>query len=315
MRENDRTGMLTPASHESACEIASKKNLLGQIVLLTGGASGIGKETVLALSSAGAKVYMAVRDLNKGREAIDDIVRRCGGKCAPLELLEMDLASSTSIRGCAQEFTAKEKKLDILINNAAIMALPELILGEKGFELQFETNHLGHFLLTTLLFPQLKSAKSARVVCVSSTEHRQYHGDFTDINYSQRPYSKWDAYGQSKLANILFAREMNNRLSLFGGSAYSLHPGAIMTNLQKNLSQEEMTAMGWMSAEGILHQVFKSPAYGAATTVYAAIDDDALKFSGEYLEDCSLSTNISILAKDEKLAEKLWKISSEAIAI
>jgi NAD(P)-dependent dehydrogenase (short-subunit alcohol dehydrogenase family) len=124
-------------------------------------------------------------------------------------------------------------------------------------------------------------------------------------------YSKWDAYAQSKLANLLFARVLNQKLQVYGGAAFSVNPGPIMTGLQKNLSDEEMIAMGWKNAAGKFHDVFKTSEYGAATSIYAAVDNDALKYAGRYLEDCGLSTDFSLKSQDDELAQLLWKLSEE----
>jgi NAD(P)-dependent dehydrogenase (short-subunit alcohol dehydrogenase family) len=179
--------MKESVKHPSALQIAQTKNLNGQIAIVTGGNSGLGKETARALAMAGAKVFIAVRDLEKGKIAAADIRKSITKVDGTVECAHLDLADQSSIHVFAKEIQSKVKKIDILINNAAIMALPKLTLGTRGYEAQFETNHLGHFVLTERLNSLLQNSGHARVVSLSSIGHKHYSGDFSDINYTNRP--------------------------------------------------------------------------------------------------------------------------------
>lgn len=193
----------------------------GKTVLITGANTGIGKETAIDLAKRGGKIYIACRDLNRGENALMDIKDKSGSD--NIHLLQLDLASMQSIREFSQKFHQLENKLHILINNAGVMACPKSYTAD-GFELQFGTNHLGHFLLTNLLLDLLKQAAPSRIVIVSSLLHRIGTIRKNDLMHERR-YWKWFVYGQSKLANILFARELSKKLEGSGVTANSLHPG------------------------------------------------------------------------------------------
>ncbi len=208
--------------------VYSDKNrvrLEGRVVVITGANAGIGKETALELSSRGARVIMLCRSMDKAKAARDEIVAQTHGD---VEVLQMDLSSFKSIRACADKLLNKEEKIDILVNNAGVMHCPEWKT-EDGFDMQFGTNHLGHFLLTELLRPLLKRAATdnyrPRIVIVSSLMHEYGTFDFDDPNFEKKSYSDWDAYNQSKLANVLHAKELARRVEADGISVYSLHPG------------------------------------------------------------------------------------------
>ena len=235
--------------------------LSGQLVLVTGGSSGLGAETARALASKGAKVVITARNLPKGEQVAENIRTSTGN--AAVEVMALELGSFAKIRTFAEAFLAKYDSLDVLINNAGVMACP-FIKTEDGFEMQFGTNHLGHFLLTGLLMPALLNGTPARIVALSSRGHRFAPVDFEDIHFEKRPYHPWVSYGQSKTANILHAVELERRYGARGVHAYAVHPGAIPTELSRHMSQDELEQLA-ASLDFI-----KTVEQGAATSVYAA---------------------------------------------
>ncbi|KAK5052017.1 hypothetical protein LTR84_002821 [Exophiala bonariae] len=291
-----------------------------KVILVTGTSSGIGIETVRALKATGAKIYATARNPDKAREALADVLEP--GK---VELLTLDTSSLASVRAAAAEFLSKETRLNILINNAGVMALPSLILTEDGFETQFATNHLGHFLLFQLLKPTLLASSTptfhSRVVNVSSLGHRQQRITFDDINLSgPNAYTPFGGYGQSKTANIYMANEIERRYGSQGLHAWSLHPGGITTGLQAHYDFSAFTVLPE------IQRYMKSPAQGAATTVLAAVDKELEGKGGKYLDDTQVSGPIDP-AREKELAEpgyaswtydvedatRLWEVSCELV--
>lgn len=304
----------SPFGHGSeAGEVVRGIDLTGKTAIVTGGASGIGVETVRALAAAGAHVIMPVRNRAAGEEAAKGIAGN-------VEVDDLDLADFDSVRAFADGFMEREVPLDILINNAGIMATPERrVMGR--FESQFGTNHLGHMLLTCLLVPAMQ--KGARVVELSSIGHRRSPIKFDDPNFEKTPYDKWEAYGQSKTANALFAVELNRRLEPKGINAYAVHPGGIMTNLQRDMSTAEMRAFGWLDDNGKIRDGFKTPAGGAATAVWCATSPLLASGGGVYCEDCNIAaplpasdqsfTGVRPWAIDPEAAKKLWSLSEDLL--
>jgi len=223
-------------------------DLSGKNVIVTGANTGLGKETTRVLAKANATVYMACRDKAKCEAALEEIKQVIGKD--NLVATELDLASLDSIRKFAQDFNSKNIPLNILINNAAVMATPK---GQTkdGFDMQMGTNHFGHFLLTNLLLPSLRRGAPSRVVSVSSRSHMEGNLDFGDLN-SEKSYQKWTAYGNSKLANILFAKEFNKRYAGEGITSYSLHPGVIPTELSRymGIMGSLFRTFGWVFFKG-----------------------------------------------------------------
>lgn len=266
----------------TALDIVNDEGLQGKLAdkvfLITGCSSGIGIETAKALNTTGAKLFLEVRDTAKGEAALSDIL-----KPGHVELLKMDLNSLDSVRSAAEDFKKKSKVLNILINNAGVMATPEGKTAD-GFETQFGTNHLAHFLLFQLLKPTLLSSSTptfnSRVVCVSSSGHRAAGIRVDDYNFEKGDYSPWAAYGQSKTANIYMANEIERRYTEKGLHGLSLMPGGIMTGLQVHVADQ--LAASLEAAKDYM----KSPEQGAATTVYAALSKEWEGKGGRYLEDC-----------------------------
>ncbi len=298
-------------------EVLEGIDLSGKLALVTGGSSGLGAETARALASKGAKVILTARNLEKG-EGVAQGIRTSTGNDA-VEVMDVELSSFNSIRAFAEKFLAKYDALDLLINNAGVMASP---FGKTtdGFETQFGTNHLGHFLLTALLTPALLKAAPSRVVNLSSAGHRMSPVIFDDINYREREYNKWMSYGQSKTANILHAVELDRRLADSGVRAYAVHPGVIQTELSRHMDQADWDMMQGRLDEGGF--ILKTTESGAATSVYAATAPELEGQGGVYLEDCHVaeinddqeaSKGVQSYALDAESAKKLWAMSEEMV--
>ena len=270
-----------------ALEVVADIHLRGRNAVVTGGAAGLGFETSRALAYAGAAVTMAVRNLEQGHAAAETI--RHEYSAAKITVAQLDLSDLSSVQRFATDWAVSGAPLHILINNAAIMACPLQRIGQ-GWESQFAINHLGHFVLTTGLLPALTRATEAngdaRVVCLSSSGHKLAGVDFDDIHFEHREYDKWKAYGQAKSANALFSLGLQRRHGAEGITANAVHPGGIMTGLQKFLPLEEMRAMGWLKPDDTPLDLFKSPAQGASTSVWAATAPELRGHGGLYLEDC-----------------------------
>jgi len=303
----------------TALEVVGGIDLRGRHAIVTGAASGIGVETARALAAAGAEITLGVRNLGKGEEVAQDLRRTLPEATVRVEAL--DLAEGGSVRRFGDRYVERGVPLHILVNNAGIMACP-LARTPEGFESQFATNHLGHFLLAARLAPALRAAGRARVVSLSSIGHRLSGVWFDDVHFERRPYDKWLAYGQSKTANALFAVELDRRGRAAGVTANAVHPGGIMTGLQQHLSREEMDQMGWLDAEGKPRAGFKSAAQGAATSVWAATASELEGRGGCYLEDCNEAepfskekpfAGVHAHALDPEAARRLWTLSEEML--
>ncbi|WP_432201357.1 oxidoreductase [Erythrobacter sp. W53] len=305
----------------TAREVAAASDVKGKTIVVTGGYSGIGTETVRALAEAGAKVIVGARRPETAREVLE-------GMTGDIAILPLDLSDPASIDAFAEKLAEQTSTLDILINNAAIMASP-LMRDSRGYEMQFATNHLGHFQLTQRLWPMLKAAAkgggSPRVVTVSSVGHRLNGLDLDDPNWETREYEKWPAYGQAKSANALFALQLDTLGEAHGIRSFAVHPGGIATPLQRHLTMEEQVAMGWYDDEGNVHEAFKSTEEGAATSVWAATSPLLDGMGGVYCEDCNIGamateetprgSGVSPHIRDEGLAKGLWAKSEELIGI
>ncbi|THH35288.1 SDR family NAD(P)-dependent oxidoreductase [Aliishimia ponticola] len=303
-------------------EVLGKIDLNGKTAIVTGGYSGIGLETVRALTAKGVRVIVPVRSPKKARDAL-----------APLgdavESAPMDLADLASVQAFAASVVNGLGQLDLLINNAGIMACPETRVG-PGWEAQFGVNHMGHFALTKALMPLLQKTPGARVVSLSSTGHKLSGIRWDDIQYTQTDYDKWQAYGQAKTANALFANALSRRLKEGGGLAFSVHPGGIFTPLQRHLPKEEMVALGWLDETGAPSQLakdgFKTPEQGCATTLWAATAPALDGKPGVYCEDCDIAANtaegspteryfgVNAHAADDAAAERLWDLSEALLS-
>lgn len=309
------------APRADATTVLAHTDLHGRTAVVTGAASGLGVETVRALLNAGASVIMPVRDTVRGQQVADDLARETGN--AAVQVVPMDLSSLASVRQAAAAILAAAPRIHMLINNAGVMATPQGLTAD-GFETQFGTNHLGHFQLTRLLMPALLAAAPARVVALSSSAHRLSDIRWDDPNFQTTPYDPWQAYGQSKTANALFAAELNRRYGPQGVTANAVHPGGIMTGLQKHMPEGEAQRRGWIDENGVPNPAFKTPAQGASTSVWAATAPELDGVGGLFLEDLQQSTpldeaNPSPLfgykphALDADSARRLWTLSEQMI--
>jgi NAD(P)-dependent dehydrogenase (short-subunit alcohol dehydrogenase family) len=309
------TRVTTPFTAEStSAEVVAGIDLTGRRVIVTGGASGIGVETARALAGTGAEVTLAVRNEEAGRRTAEDIIETTGNK--QVLVAPLDLADQASV---AAFVAAWEGPLHILVNNAGVMASPETRTPE-GWELQFATNHLGHFALATGLHGALAGVDGARVVSVSSSAHLRSPVVFEDIHFRERPYEPWAAYGQSKTANVLFAVEATKRWADDGITVNALMPGGIRTNLQRYITDEELERLRAQSGGGGV--VWKTPEQGAATSVLVATSPLLDGVGGRYFEDCQEAgpsqpgtrRGFAPYALDPEAAERLWQVSVETLA-
>ncbi len=295
-------------------------DLKGKVVVVTGANSGLGLETSRELARKGARVVMACRNLTKAEAARDEITRDVGAH-ADLELRSLDLADLSSIKAFADELLAAYPKLDVLINNAGIMAIPRRETAD-GFEMQIGTNHLGHFALTARLLERLLETPGARVVNVASQAHRAGKIRLDDLNW-KKTYSKWPAYGQSKLANLLFTYELDRRVREHGLDLVSAaaHPGYSATNLQ--LVGPQMQGSGFMEKmTGLANDVVaQSALMGALPSLYAAFAEDVS--SGDYIGPDGLmemrghpvKVTSNAASQDVEVGKKLWALSEELTAL
>tara|TARA_B100001939_G_scaffold61989_1_gene50995 strand:+ start:3499 stop:4476 length:978 start_codon:yes stop_codon:yes gene_type:complete len=309
-------------SKSCASDVLIDVNLLGKIAIVTGGYSGIGLETTKGLVSAGAEVIVPAKRPELALKNLEGIV--------PKEnIVSMDLGDLRSVSTFSEQFKNKYSKLDILINNAGIMACPETRIG-NNWESQFAINHIGHFLLTKELMNTMANTEGSRFVSLSSSAHALTGILWDDIHFNKQPYDKWMAYGQSKTASSLIAIEFNERMKHYGVEGFSVHPGGIITPLQRHLEKEEMITLGWMDEDGspseLAKNFFKSPSQGASTTLWCATSNDLNGLGGVFCEDCNIAKRKSEVdeslqryfgvadwAVDTDEAARLWELSEEII--
>lgn len=300
----------------SARDVLAGQRLDGRVAIVTGGYSGLGLETTRALAGAGATVIVPARTPDKANAALAGI--------ANVEQAALDLADPASIDRIAESFLASNRPLHILINNAAIMASP-LMRDGRGYEAQFATNHLGHFHLTARLWPALKRANGARVVSLSSIGHRRAPVNLEDPSFERGEYDKWEAYGRAKSANSLFAVGLDSRGAPHNVRAFAVHPGGIMTDLQRFMPEEEKRAMGWIDEQGRINDRFKTTEQGAATSVWCATSPQLAGQGGVYCEDCDIAeavpadaavwNGVRPWAIDPATADALWTLSEKMTGV
>ncbi len=326
-------------AHTTTDEVLSGVDCGGQVVVVTGAASGLGTETARALAAHGAEVVLAGRNPEALDAAVADVASVATAQ--PPRGVLFDLASLDSVRAGAAALMEGHDHIDTLINNAGVMACP-LARTSEGFEMQFGTNHLGHFLLTNLVLPALLAAPSPRVVCLSSAGHQISPILWDDPNFENSEYHNWIAYGQSKTANALFAFELDSRFSARGLHAFSLHPGVIMTPLARHLTEVDLA---WLAERTAAERdraetpstepsgtgggqeetlSFKTVAEGAATSVWAATAPELADHGGAYLVDCSVappaedqpgSGSVAGWARDPEAASRLWDLSARLVGL
>jgi len=310
---------MTDRSHfgatTTADEVVAGLDLTGKRAIVTGASGGLGAEAARVLARAGAAVTLTARDRSKGEKVLAEI--RSTAPRAELELRELELSEPASVRRFAAEWLADHRSLELLLLNAGVMACP-LRRSAEGFELQFATNHLGHFLLTLRLAPALLAGAPARVVAVSSGGHQISPVVFDDIHFERRAYEPWSAYGQAKTANVLFAVELDRRLAGRGVRAFAVHPGMIPTELGRHLTRESIRQIRERASSG--GEPPKSIPQGAATEVWAATAPELAGQGGIYLADCGVAPpaapgvrGYAPHAVDPLAAARLWQISEQLV--
>jgi NAD(P)-dependent dehydrogenase (short-subunit alcohol dehydrogenase family) len=308
-------------ARSTAAEVIAGVDLTGKRAVVTGGASGIGLETARALAAAGAQVTLAVRNTDAGQRAAADIQATTGRD--DIRVAHLDLTDRSPIDTFTADWTGP---LHILVNNAGVLALPERTTTPQGWETQFATNHLGHAALALGLHDALAAAHGARVVVVSSSAHLMSPVVFDDIHFTSRPYDAWSAYGQSKTATILFTVAAAKKWAADGITANALHPGGIMTNIQRHFDEAQLRFVGAVDEQGRRLEVppsWKTPQQGAATSVLLAASSHAHGVSGRYFEDCNEavvvteqgdgSSGVAPYALDANDADRLWDETAQLL--
>ena len=310
-------------SKTNADEITNGIDLNEKIAIVTGGYSGIGLETTRELVATGAKVIIPAKRTEVAVQNLEGIVSK-------ENIVEMDLGNLNSVKKFTEDFKESFGKLDLLINNAGIMACPETRIG-NGWESQFAVNHIGHFLLTKELMDTMAENDSARFISLSSSAHSLTGILWDDIHFQNNPYDKWMAYGQSKTASSLIAIEFHRRMLDKGVSGFSVHPGGILTPLQRHLQKEEMVALGWMDENGspseMAKNFFKTTSQGASTTLWCATSSSLNGIGGVFCEDCDIAKRknevdeslqryfgVADWAVDTEEASKLWDMTEKMLS-
>ena len=303
-------------------DILKNIDLHNKVAIVTGGYSGIGLETTKALVAAGANVIIPAKRPEIANQNLNGVV-------SETNIIKMDLGNLNSVKNFTNSFKENFNTLSLLINNAGIMACPETRVGDN-WESQFAINHIGHFLLTRELMNILADTEGSRFVSLSSSAHALTGILWDDIHFNKQPYNKWMAYGQSKTASSLIAIELNKKMKDYGVESFSVHPGGIITPLQRYLEKEEMIALGWMDEDGspseLAKNFFKSPSQGASTTLWCATSNDLNGLGGVFCEDCDIAkrksevdeslqryTGVANWAVDTDEATRLWELSEEII--
>jgi len=295
-----------------AAEVMAGVDLSGKTALVTGGYSGIGVETVRALTNAGATVLVPSRDVDRAVKTLEGII--------PADQIGfMDLSDLPTVERYGEDLSSAYPIIDLAIFNAGVMACP-LDRTKQGLEWQLGVNHVGHFALLQQIINPLRAANGARLITLSSIAHRMGAVDFSDMNYDERPYDKWQAYGQAKSAQSLMAVELDRREQGNGLRSFAVHPGGIFTPLQRHLGNAEMAEFGWTDVDGnpsaVAAKLFKSPSQGCATSLWAATAMCLNGMGGVYCEDCNISrlvpddsndfTGVRQWAIASEIAERLW---------
>jgi len=295
---------------KTTSDVLQGKDLSGRTFLVTGATTGLGFETARALLAAGATVSITARNAEKGADTVARLQAEVND--ADVEFCVVELSSLSSVRAFTDEFLATHDRLDVLIANAGVMAVP-YGLTEDGFELQFGTNHLGHFVLVGRLLPLLLSSDAPRIVMLTSAGHGASDIIWDDPNFSSTEYSKLTAYGQSKTANMLHAVELEKRYGDRGLHAWSVHPGMVSTDLGRHFTKDdyaELIARAKYAGGELPPRVGVD--VGASTQVWAAVSDEVLAYAGGYLADCAPGSPARY-AVDEEAARRLWELSEQMV--
>lgn len=308
--------MSTFGKDSTTDEVLAGKDMAGQTVFITGANSGLGQETARAMAACGAHIIMAGRDQAKLDEAVAAI--RAQHPDVSIDTIICDLGNLASIRACGDEARKRFTAIDLLINNAGVMACP-LMHTADGFEMQFGTNHLGHFALTAELLPLIEAGNAKRIVNLSSRGHHFAPVDLDDPNFTERPYDPWQSYGHSKTANILFTVGLEARFAAKGIHAYAVHPGGIRTNLGRHMTEEMTAALIERVTKSDSGFAWKTIPQGAATSCWAATTPELEGTGGVYCEDCHVAAvdnqssegGVRSYALDPAAAERLWTLSEQ----
>ncbi len=292
----------------TAMQVVDGIDLSGKTCVITGASSGLGRESARALAAAGAHVILTARNPGALAQTARWIASEVPG--AQISSVPLDLTALASVRAASSVIGDTAPIIDVLMNNAGVMFTP-FGRTSDGFETQIGTNHFGHFELTRLLVAQLAAAGSARIVTLSSGGHVLGDVDFDDPNWESRRYDKFVAYGASKTANILHAKEADRRLRESGIRAYAVHPGTVATSLARYMSRDDFARLREMAAArgGTLDLI--TPEQGAATQVWAAVSPELAGKGGLYLEDCAISDAVAPYARDEQRAADWWVLSEK----
>jgi len=314
--------MTTFNASSTTREVIAGIALDGTVAVVTGASAGLGIETARVLAQAGATVLLVARNQEKLAPVLQSLREQLPG--ARLDSCLMDLSDLDSVRAAAADIATRYPHIHLLVNNAGVMACP---LGRtaQGFEMQFGTNHLGHFLFTGLLLPALRAAaadagRDSRVIALSSAAHRFAGIDFDDPNFERREYHKWGAYGQSKTANALFAVGLDAREKGRGVRAFSVHPGVIATELGRHVQPEDWETLK-AARPSQQEMTYKTIEQGAATSVWGATSQLLQGQGGHYLEDCHIASpavpgqdgGIEAYARDPAVADRLWRLSEALV--
>lgn len=288
-----------------------KKDLTGQVVIITGANTGIGKETARTLAQMGATVILASRDATKTLAVVEEI--KAQNPSGTVEFMKLDLSDLKAVKDFVAEFKSKYQKLNILINNAGVMFIPAKTLTKDGFEMQFGVNHLGHFYLTSLLIDFLKKTAPSRIINLSSKANMFGKINWEDLN-AEKGYNMVNAYAQSKLANIIFTKELQRRLGDSNIKAVAVHPGVVATELTRYVGAKWYMKGPIALYDGPMLALFgKTPVQGAQTTLYCALEDHEKLQGGAYYADCKVTSENKAARKEESW-KKLWDISEKLIA-
>jgi len=287
------------------------KDLTGKVIIITGSNSGIGKETARGLAKTNATIILACRDTQRTLPLIAEL--KTESQNQNIEFMKLDLSNLPSIRAFVEEFKSKYNHLDILINTAGVMALPERTLTKDGFEMQMGTNHIGHFYLTNLLLDVLKASGPSRIINVSSKAHENGKLNFDDL-MQEKSYEPWGASSQSKIANIVFTRELQRRLDLENADVkvVSLHPGVVRTELVRHMEGPAYFIM--MALWPLIVFMSKTAEQGAQTSLYCALEDHGKLKGGEYYYDCEVSKKLNPVVLEDGVGEKLWKATEQYLS-
>ncbi len=309
-------------SKTEALDVVKDIDLSKKIAIVTGGYSGIGLDTTKSLAAKGAIVIIPAKRPDLALRNLEGIIPK-------KNILSMNLADLNSVKNFCNTFKNEHNKLDILINNAGIMACPETRIGDE-WESQFAINHIGHFVLTKSLMNHLAESNDGRLVSLSSSAHSISQIRWDDIHFNKNSYDKWLAYGQSKTAASLLAIEFNRLMQNTGASGFAVHPGGIFTPLQRHLKKEEMIALGWIDKDGgpseLASNFFKTTSQGASTSLWCATNPDLKDIGGVFCEDCNIAYRKSDIDKsmqryfgvadwaiDSEEAQKLWQITEKML--